>query len=106
MSTVVEVASDMSPVSSCAGALTTLQRTKKEEETPWGCDCLPSASPYQRCQGWQKDIYTICREHAFIAWLQYQGNTQPDTSHVVSVFNMEARPGTRTDLFFWKQPTP
>ncbi|XP_077492326.1 uncharacterized protein LOC144103500 [Amblyomma americanum] len=27
-------------------------------------------------------------------------------SNCVSVFNMEARPGIRTDLIFWKQPTP
>ncbi|KAK8758649.1 hypothetical protein V5799_003719, partial [Amblyomma americanum] len=47
MSTVVEVASDKSPCFILCWPLTTLQRTKKEEETPWGCDCLPSASPYQ-----------------------------------------------------------
>ncbi|XP_077523844.1 uncharacterized protein LOC144134911 [Amblyomma americanum] len=80
MSTVVEVASDKSPCFILCWPLTTLQRTKKEEETPWGCDCLPSASPYQRCQGWQEDIHITCREHAFIPWLWYQGSTQPYTS--------------------------
>ncbi|XP_077490545.1 uncharacterized protein LOC144101314 [Amblyomma americanum] len=30
----------------------------------------------------------------------------PRSSNCASVFNLEARPGTRPDLFFWQEPTP